>query len=235
MEQKTTGSPLYRICYQDSTFMLEALLPFVPISLKLPLAIMIKWNEFQRMLSVFQSRELLSRYGLAEQEFTLQGLTKQLAGCPNPKLTESIAQMGQMMQMMQMMQAMQNTESTVTSGTNTTSSLDAAISDILKQYDSSNKNLSGNAATEENFMDSPLTTGDNFTTLSHATEDDFTTSPQATEDDFTTSPLTTEDNFTDSPQATGDNLAASSEPYVSTATDPLGDFDIDQFVKEIFS
>lgn len=216
MEQKTTGSPLYRICYQDSTFMLEALLPFVPISLKLPLAIMIKWNEFQRMLSVFQSRELLSRYGLAEQEFTLQGLTKQLAGCPNPKLTESIAQMGQMMQMMQMMQtmqAMQNTESNVTPGTNTTSSLDAAISDILKQYDSSNTNPSENAATEENFMDSP-----------RATEDDFTDSPQATGDDFT-----------DSPQATGDDPVASSESYVSTATDPLDDFDIDQFVKEIFS
>lgn len=227
MEQKTTGSPLYRICYQDSTFMLEALLPFVPVSLKLPLAIMIKWNEFQRMLSVFQSRELLSRYGLAEQEFTLQGLTKQLAGCPNPKLTESIAQMGQMMQMMQMMQtmqAMQNTESTVTSGTNTTSSLDAAISDILKQYDSSNTNSSGNTATEENFMDSSLTTGDNFTTLSQTIEDDFKTSPQATEGDFTYSP-----------QATGDDPAASSQPYVSTAADPLGDFDIDQFVKEIFS
>lgn len=150
MEQKTIGSPLSRICYQDSTFMLEALLPFVPVNLKLPLAMLIKFNEFKRMLSVFHNAELLSKYGLTEQEFTMQGLAKQLAGCPNPKLSESIGQMGQMMQMMQMMQAMQNMESTmpdydsnsdnsmtneITPTPNTSPSLDTVISDILRQYD----------------------------------------------------------------------------------------------------
>lgn len=193
MEQKTTGSPLSRICYQDSTFMLEALLPFVPVNLKLPLAIMIKWNEFQRMLSVFQSSELLSRYGLAEQEFTLQGLTSQLAGCPNPKLTESIGQMSQMMQMMQMMQtmqAMQNMESSMSDNTAATD----IISDILNRYDAS-ETVSTRAENSENNVDPETTT------------------------------------------QTNDISSQSAIPQESSnlVDDPLEEFDIDQFVKEIFS
>lgn len=195
MEEKTIGSPLSRICYQDSTFMLEALLPFVPAGLKLPLAIMIKWNEFQRMLSVFQNRELLSMYGLAEQEFTMQGLANQLAGCPNPKLTESIGQIGQMMQMMQMMQTMQtmqNMESDISAptGTGKSSSLDTAISDILRQYDDANT-----YSPESDSIETAISTD------IHIPEDTL----------------------------------IDTNPPDNISTDPLEDFNIDQFVKEIFS
>lgn len=106
MEQKYHGSPLSKICYQDSTFMLENMLPFVPTSLKLPLAVMIKWSEMQRILKVFQDTSLLRQYGLFETEFSMEKFAGRLSECPNKKLAESISQMGQMMQMMQVMQMM---------------------------------------------------------------------------------------------------------------------------------
>ena len=87
--------------------MLEALLPFVPSNLKLPLAMLIKWNEYKRMMSVFQNPELLKQYGLMEDGFSLQALKEQFAGCPNEKLAAGIRQMGQMMQMFEMMKMME--------------------------------------------------------------------------------------------------------------------------------
>ncbi len=106
MEQKIHGSPLSRICYQDSTYLLEALLPFVPPMYKLPLAIMIKWSELQRIVHVFQDPALLNRYGLSEPEFSMEAFGRQMENCPNKQLAESILQMGQMLQMTQMMQMM---------------------------------------------------------------------------------------------------------------------------------
>lgn len=132
MERNINGSPLSRICYQDSTYMLEAMLPFVPINLKLPLAMLIKWNEFQRMLRVFQDIRLLKQYGLMEEGFSMQALQQQLSGCPNPGLADNMRQMTQMMQMMQTMQAMQAAQSMEPS--RNPSDLSHIIDDIINNY-----------------------------------------------------------------------------------------------------
>lgn len=140
MEPNKGGSPLSRICYQDSAYMLEAMLPFVPVNLKFPLAMLIKWNEIQRMIKVFSDIRLLEQYGLMEKEFSLQALQKQLTGCPNPGLANSLGQMAQAMQMMQMMQMMQAAENIQmpfmqnTANTQNASHLSHVIDDIINSY-----------------------------------------------------------------------------------------------------
>lgn len=140
MEPNKGGSPLSRICYQDSAYMLEAMLPFVPVHLKLPLAMLIKWNEIQRMIKIFSDIRLLRQYGLMEEEFSMQALQKQLTGCPNPGLADSIRQMAQAMQMMQMMQTMQAADCMKmpfmpnTTDTQSASHLSHVIDDIINSY-----------------------------------------------------------------------------------------------------
>lgn len=108
MGKNTVGGPLSRICYEDSNFLLEAMLPFVPVQFKLLLAMMIKWNEVQRILRVFQNPGGLASYGLEDQPFSFSKLMSELAACPNPALSSGMEQMSQMIQMMQMAQMMQN-------------------------------------------------------------------------------------------------------------------------------
>lgn len=91
--------------------MLEALLPFVAPNMKLPLAILIKYQEFTRMLAIFKSPRAMQEYGLNGGEFSMQSLFRQFSQCPNPTIANELKQMQQMMQAMemaQMMQAFQN-------------------------------------------------------------------------------------------------------------------------------
>lgn len=188
MEQKYHGSPLSRICYQDSTYMLETLLPFVPPNMKLPLAIMIKWSEFQRILKVFQNPALLHEYGLFESEFSMEKYACQLADCPNKKLADSISQMERMMQMMQMMQVMNDMKD---------------MPDINVMNGMPDVNAM-NSAPDVNAMNNVPDIGSLFDMPDYANAG-------------------TDASFSET------KLLDASSP------DPLEDFDIDQFVKEIFS
>ncbi|MDE5777699.1 MAG: hypothetical protein K2I10_04210 [Lachnospiraceae bacterium] len=56
--------PLEAITNSKSLSMLEALIPFVDYPLKLPLALLIKYYEINRIMQAFQSLDNLSRCGL---------------------------------------------------------------------------------------------------------------------------------------------------------------------------
>lgn len=163
--------------------MLEAMLPFVPVPLKLPLAMLIKWNEIQRMIKVFSDIRLLGQYGLMEEEFSLQALQKQLAGCPNPGLAGSLGQMAQAMQMMQMMQMMQSFEGMQmpfmqnTANAESASHLSHVIDDIISNYSDEGTNAADTAYKEKEATDRDMP-GENEKTAGGAQtgdlqEDDF--------------------------------------------------------------
>lgn len=56
--------PLEIITKNNSLSMLEALIPFVDYPLKLPLALLIKWNEIRLIINAFHSLNNLSGMGL---------------------------------------------------------------------------------------------------------------------------------------------------------------------------
>ncbi len=60
----TNRHPLHAIDGYENLSMLEMLIPFVDPSLKLPLALFIKFNEIRLIIKCFQSTENLVRLGL---------------------------------------------------------------------------------------------------------------------------------------------------------------------------
>lgn len=63
MEQNNRH-PLESITNNNSLSMLEALIPFVEYPLKLPLALLIKFNEIRLIINAFRSLDNLTRLGL---------------------------------------------------------------------------------------------------------------------------------------------------------------------------
>ncbi len=106
MNVMSNNLPLNRMCYQDSTFILEMLIPYLPPQAKLPLAIYIKYAEFTRMLQIFSNPKSLDYYGMNVNEFSMDSLFNAFACCPNPNISSQLEQAKQMMKMLQMAEAM---------------------------------------------------------------------------------------------------------------------------------
>lgn len=108
MDSFFNSLPLNRICYQDSTFLLEALLPYVAPQMKLPLAVFVKYSEFMRMLRVFQNSKSMEYYGLIQNSFSMDHILHTFSCCPNPAISEQLEKAKEIMQMLQMAEAMQS-------------------------------------------------------------------------------------------------------------------------------
>ena len=59
-----SSHPLDNITRNNPYSMLEALIPFVDYSMKLPLALLVKYYEIRLIFDAFQSKDTLFRYGL---------------------------------------------------------------------------------------------------------------------------------------------------------------------------
>lgn len=72
--------PLEAITCRSSLSMLEALIPFVDYSLKLPLALFIKLDEIRLIIDAFQSRRTLCKLGLHNTNSDLMDILCSLTG-----------------------------------------------------------------------------------------------------------------------------------------------------------
>ena len=231
MGKKTVGGPLSRICYEDSNFLLEAMLPFVPVQFKLLLAMMIKWNEVQRILRVFQNPGGLASYGLEDQPFSFSKLMSELAACPNPKLSGGMEQMSQMMQMMQMMQNMPGQEAGASGNPNgfgnpnmqadaasdavgdVSSNLSDTIDRIIAAYaEDAGQETVGAVREPADAVQEPVDAGQMLAGAVHEPADAGQMSADVVQES-----------------------AGAGQMPADVAQDPLENLDIDQFVKEIFS
>lgn len=86
--------PLDCITRTGSLSMLECLIPFVEYPLKLPLALLIKYNEIQLILKAFQSIDNLSRFGLHSDSATPTDMLCAITGIP-PNVLNLILSMQQ--------------------------------------------------------------------------------------------------------------------------------------------
>lgn len=81
--------PLQQIAGYNSLSMLENLIPFVDYSLKLPLALFIKFNEIKLIINTFQTPDLLLQYGLHNTSSSPMDLLCSLTGVP-PELLQML-------------------------------------------------------------------------------------------------------------------------------------------------
>lgn len=79
--------PLEKINGYNNLSMLEAFIPFVDYSLKLPLALFIKFNEIKLIIQTFQNHDLLENIGLHHASSKPTDFLCALTGMP-PELFE---------------------------------------------------------------------------------------------------------------------------------------------------
>ncbi|MDO5156835.1 MAG: hypothetical protein Q4D51_12815 [Eubacteriales bacterium] len=74
--------PFQQISGYNSFSMLESLIPFVDYSLKLPLALFIKFNEIKLIIQTFQNQDLLCQIGLHNESSKPTDMLYALTGIP---------------------------------------------------------------------------------------------------------------------------------------------------------
>lgn len=165
--------PLESITRSKSLSMLEALIPFVDYPLKLPLALLIKYYEINRIMQVFQSLDNLSRFGLHNVSRDPMDMMCALTGIPPDVLKMMSSFSGSQaganpMDLMSMFNS-QNSIKPQPAPVPTDSSFEQNIQSIFSEYDMMQ-------AAE---YDGELKTGENFKTEEPA----FSNHPENTETD----------------------------------------------------
>jgi hypothetical protein len=86
--------PLGQIAGYNSLSMLEALIPYVDYSLKLPLALFIKFNEMKLIIRTFQNKEALQQSGLHNPNSSPYDLLGALTGI-SPEMLQMLVNLSQ--------------------------------------------------------------------------------------------------------------------------------------------
>ncbi len=105
--------PLDSIYPNNSLLLLEAMIPYVDSSLKLPLALLIKMQEIRILIQVFHNPSHMEMCGLNRSGGNTEEMLSALCQAMG---VDIMGQMKQMQQMMNVMNSMQAMNDTTTSG-----------------------------------------------------------------------------------------------------------------------
>ncbi|MBQ8084837.1 MAG: hypothetical protein IJ232_01865 [Lachnospiraceae bacterium] len=113
-----SNHPLENITRNNPYSILEALIPFVDYPMKLPLALLVKYQEVRLILNAFQSTDTLSKYGLHNSSTDPMDMMANIMGV-SPEMLKTL------MSIMETQKSNYNTSSeTMNSSNNNTSSTD---------------------------------------------------------------------------------------------------------------
>lgn len=108
--------PLDKLINNDSLFLMEALVPFVDSSLRMPLAVYIKVTELQLLIKALQNNTYVNNCGFCRDFHNEKDILSALSECGYGDIAGQMSQMKSAMEMMNVMNAMYSTEASEPSG-----------------------------------------------------------------------------------------------------------------------
>ncbi len=109
MPQIPHSHPLDKLISDDRLFLLEAILPFVDGSMRMPLIIYLKMMELQQIMRVINNQSYIRQCDFNRDLHNQNDILASLSECGFPDIADQIKNMKQAMDMMQVMNVMNQT------------------------------------------------------------------------------------------------------------------------------
>lgn len=109
MPQIPHSHPLDKLISDDRLFLLEAILPFVDGSMRMPLIIYLKMMELQQIMRVINNQSYIRQCDFNRDLYNQNDILASLSECGFPDIADQIKNMKQAMDMMQVMNVMNQT------------------------------------------------------------------------------------------------------------------------------
>lgn len=101
MEQDISRHPLDKLYSNPSLRLLEAIIPYVDYSMKLPLALLIKYQEVMAIINAFHNPSILTDCGLSREKSNPMDILSSLTAMEDSSTLSQIMSMISMFNMMQ--------------------------------------------------------------------------------------------------------------------------------------